>query len=374
MAGVSKGYTVRRYESRSPVFQVRFTYAGRRFAISTGATDSRQANEAAPKIFAEAISGLKQSLIDEAAAAKAGPPMGDAIAEWIVALPSLVKANTAHQYGIPSHHWLRFWSHLGAVDTASIAMWQSARLKEVARETVRKERIYLGSFLKWAVAARQIVKVPEFPPLGSAQGTRKIARRIREAIAPADVERLLAALPEWSTGTLRFRVRDFYRVLWETAWRPSTVVGLRAPEHYRPGLDHACITPDIEKSYNATRGEKFKAYKVPLSTLAREALDRCAPSHTTYTYAVGCAIVANSATKPRAIFGVHERDKYLRTAALVVLGREITEYDLKHSRITAWFSAGKDPVGISFLSGVALDTLIAHYTHPGERAARSLVE
>lgn len=345
MAGVPQGWRLR---FNRGIGHVRFTFAGKRFSISTGERARGAAREAAERIYAETVSrGGRRSL-------KTGAPastrkLAEVVDEWIAALEATHTARTAHEYHLVADKWIERWSTLGHVTVASIADYQRDRLREVVKETARKNSVSLRTFLAWCVEQGVIAEAPLVPVLPKrATGTRKIQRTPRPALTPAQVNKVIAKLPVWSSGERRnegqrYRVRDRARFAFETALRPATIARLSVPEHWKPGSKTLTITADVDKARWAR--------EVALTNKAITTLTR-------------------SAKGDGLIFGEHEMEDYLAAAGDEAIKRRVLPYDLKHARITELFRAGADPVGISQLTGVALDTLVKHYVHPGAEASR----
>src|SRR5262249_2514394 len=161
----------------------------------------------------------------------------------------------------------------------------------------------------------------QMPPKSST-GTRAKGRRVVETVQLSEQEaaRVIANLPELSEKAQQvtgkpWRVRDRFIVAWETALRPATIEGLRAPCDYRTGATTRAIRDEIDKA-------RF-GREVPLSRKARAALDRCTPD-------VG------------PIFSVvdsHTASDYLRAAAEKAKLPErkverLKSYDFRHGRLT----------------------------------------
>jgi integrase len=159
------------------------------------------------------------------------------------------------------------------------------------------------------------------------------------------------AMPEKSDRTGDW-VRPLFTVLWETGLRGATVLRLEAPLHYRKGARSLFVTREIDK-------EGFERH-VPLSPEARRALDRACPPD-------GGKLFTSGASSFR---------KYLTPAvkAAGLTDRNISTYDLKHSRISIGANSGAPLAGIAHLVGHKHVSTTAIYVQTGEAAAVRALE
>lgn len=347
MARVAEGW---RLVWRRGIAGVRFRIDGERQEVSTGTRDPVVAAQRASRIYAEAVSGRRRRVEPHAAR----NALEQCVAEWVESLDATVHESTAREYAIYARaHWLTRWATLGEITEASLGDYQRERLRAVTRTTLRKELSALRGLLRWCREAGYLRDVPSPPELPrQAMGRRTRPATKREPLTPDDVERLLRLLPEWSrpaktkVGRPRFRVRDYYRVLWETGLRPATVHRLRAPEHYVHGAEVLRLDAASDKA-------RF-ARELPLTPGARAALDRLSPrGH------VG------------PLCGGHDHRPWLAIAAKK-LGRPVTEYDLRHSRITHWVGSG-DLLGVQYLAGHKHLSTTARYAHASREAAQRVL-
>lgn len=347
MARKSEGLHIR---WRGGIAYARFTHNGVPFSESTGCRDPIAATAKAAEIYARETGSAPGRPL--AVAEPSTLELAPLTALWVADLEATHDKDTAYEYDLIASKWPQRWPTLGDVTTAAIADYQRDRLREVVRGTVKKNRSYLRVFLDWCAEKGHVERVPEFPALPKrATGTRKHVRPPRIARTPQQVARLLRALPEWSaiarrSDNQRYRVRDRAIFLFETALRPATIARLVRPEHWKPGSRLLHITAEIDKAR--------RARDVPLTPKALGALARCGGVD-------------------GLIFGVHELDDYLDAASKKAKLARVTTYDLKHSRITSWIRDGRDLAGISFLTGVDIDTLAAHYIHPDIEAAKRVL-
>jgi integrase len=99
------------------------------------------------------------------------------------------------------------------------------RLRKVQGTTVRKELGALRRFLKWCEARGFMPRAVVVPGVNSkALGTNFGKRRRQKAadLSPQEIERLLAALPEWSTSrkVKPFPIRARFLVQYDTGSGP----------------------------------------------------------------------------------------------------------------------------------------------------------
>lgn len=309
MARPAEGWKLK-WPHGSEVAHVRFTHLGIRYELSTGERDPERAAKEAATLYAETISGRRS----RKRVIVSGAKLDELIAQWIEDFEADHDKRTAREYFFVARaHWLPRWSKLEEITDASIADYTRAALRRVQRVSVRKELSALRGFLSWCVEKRLLVSLPAIaPPTARVTGVRATMRK-REPVplTPADVERILEALPERSRA---LPVRDYVTVLWETGLRPATVARLSSPEHYRPRARTLRIARELDKG-------RFDRV-LDLSARAIAALTRSA-SH-------------------GPIFGRIDCRVSLRDAAIAALGKKrgehVTVYDLRHARITAWLS------------------------------------
>jgi integrase len=199
------------------------------------------------------------------------------------------------------------------------------------------------------------IDVPSLPK--KAVGTNYKRRRRVAAIplSPAEVQKIIRALPEWSSSPSvpEHPIRARFIVAYETGLRPELLDKLSVPEHYRRGAKEINITPDLDKGRWARR--------VPLSSAARRALKRVCP-------------------KDGIIFGHHRYDTALRKAALAAMPKDperaklFTGTHLRSARITHWVDEGAPLTGVQFLVGHEHLETTAKYVRPSERAAMAVLK
>jgi integrase len=270
---------------------------------------------------------------------------------WIADLEATHDKRTAHEYELVATKWAERWKTLGEIATSAIGDYQRDRLREVSRETVRKNRVQLRSFLAWCFEQDLMDEVPAMPPLPKrALGTPTRTAVERIPISPGDVRKLIAKLPKLGTESKsheQFFVKDWANVAWQTGLRPITIAKLKTPEHFKKGDTSLRITADIDKARWART--------LPLTSIAIRALERCLPD------------------EPGLIFGWHDYREHLERAGKKALKRKVLPYDFRHSRITCWVEEGKDLLGIQWLVGHVDLSTTSRYAHASSQAARRVL-
>lgn len=313
-------------EHASGLLYVRFRHGGRRYDLSTGTRDPREAREVAAARYAEVVSGRS--------APRASGDLAAALAEWLAAYEADHAPGTARTVEMyATAHWLPFFQTAARLTPASLGDYARARLREVTRSTVRKEMSGLRRFLGWwAERGGPAVTVPGLPAHGFPGKRSKVARKEKARIlSQGEVAKLLANLP--LRNRRRAWVRPLFVVLWETGLRPSTVFKLEA-RHFNGRELH--ITKDIDKAH-ADR-------VLPLTKAAREAL-RCLPF-------------------PRVAL----RSALRYAAEKAGLG-PVSVYDLRHSRMTLWANSGAPLPGVQYLAGHRHLSTTARYVQAQRKAA-----
>ena len=331
---------------------VRFRVQGKRHEISTLQRDPVEAAKVAPKIYSDFISGrVKRSAVG--ALIHPGTQLDELCALWIADIKNEMGDGTDSTYETYARHWCKSMASIGDVNSSGIGAYQRARLGNVQKSTVVKERSAFRRFLEWCVEKEMIREVPELPKLGkkSVGVVHKQARKAPQIeLAPNESEAILAALPELSLRSKKgkhFPVRARFVIAYETGLRPETLDKLVGSDVTLAGLS-------IRKEVDKNRWGRV----LPLSARARAALR---------------SLGARRPDEP--LFGVHDYRTVFRKACIEALGAERgelpTPYDLKHARVTHLLDAGAPVTGIRFLTGtnVALD----HYVQSTRRAAEQAI-
>lgn len=348
MGRAAEGWTLVPPTGRRKVYRVRFRWAGVRQCPSTGCTDPGEAAREAARLYAEAVSG-RESLA----------PVSADLSESVALF--LAHYGTQHAAGTTETAEMYFTAHviphfrsLARFTAPTYADYIAKRMGQVCRSTVRKELSVVRQFVAWeGTQGNALAAVPELPKNGHPGRRSKNARKSKATIIrPADVKRILAAMPERSRRTGAW-VRPLFVVLWETGLRPITVLRLQAGEHYKRGALRLFISAAIDK-------ENFERW-VPLSPAARRALDRVYPE-------AGSGLLFDAA---------EDSVRFSLEAALRKAGlseRRIGVYDFKHSRISLDANSGLPLAGIAHMVGHTNIATTALYVTTGEDAARSVLK
>jgi integrase len=338
-------------ERDTGIFHVRFTHKRRRYDVSTRTRDSVEATTTAERIYADVISGQ----VRKSASGQLAHPMMDIdelVAKWLANIAVELHGDTDDTYMTYGRHWKKHFNVLGGVTSSGIGDYQRDRLAVVQKSTVVKERSALLRFLTWLDEKGYIASVPLFPKIGKkVRGTKwKDAKRRsvpKLALDQSNVDMFLAAL-DMRSKKHGFLVRPRFVFAYATALRPGLIDNLTWDE----------VLPDgrlfIPGRFDKNGLERY----VPLSPRAQDALKDAGPP------------VAG-----RLIFGSHDYREHVAKAKAKLpahLAREFTPYGLKHARVTSWFRAGKNSLGIQHLTGTkyALD----RYAIASEDAAADIVK
>lgn len=314
---------------------VRFRHEGRRYDRSTGTGDPVTAAREAARIYAETVSGR---------VVRRSGRLDEMFADWLAEYEKAhAKGTAATVTGYVRAALLPFFEEPGRITKESALDYARARLTQATRSTVRKELSALRQFVSWAGLD---VEIPGLPRHGHPGKRSPNARKRRATVlTPDQVERLLRALPERGERH-KAHVRAFFRVLWETALRESTVFALEAPLHYRKGAKRLFVTREIDKAFD----ERHLA----LTPAARKALDLVVPE-------VG------------RLFTPFDLRGPLRAACIAAKLPRISPYDLRHSRITSWANSGAPLTGVMHLAGHASLATTARYVVSDELAADAVL-
>jgi integrase len=352
MARTAEGWAlVRSGRPENKIWFVRFTHRGYRVKRSTGEAEIGRAKEAAARIYADVLCGRQDETGTRSSASV--EPLDVLFAHWLVCLESALDETTVDQYGMYARRFITFFRTLDRISKSSAADYARARLREVRRKTVLKELSALRGFLAWCVEKGLLRGLPLIvSPTRNSVGRPDPRGRFKGDhvdLCEAEIEAVIAALPQRSRRG--HAARAFFRVLWETGLRPSTVAALRAPEDYRKGNSFLMIRDEIDKN-------RF-GRKLPLSPAAREALDQVCPD-------VGL------------LFGAHRLRETLRAAARRAnladdKAERVTNYDFRHARLTFMASTTPDLAGIAYLAGHRHVSTTALYVHGRLKAAENVL-
>jgi integrase len=294
-------------DKRNGIYLCRFWHEGEDFTLSTRTRDRKEAQVVAAQLYAEAISGRRR--VD-------APMRGDlapVFSEWLAAIEGTTSAGDFEQcLGAVQRQLLRHFPRIEHLTPASCEDLYRARLRAVARETVRKERGVLSRFVKWATTpGRNYIPPMEVPPLSKkARGAPKLKGRSYTEVSRAETLAILDTLPERSERR-EHPVKAFCTLAAELGLRRELIDKLTVPEHYTVGGSELRITAEIDKEANPRTLE--------LTPRARWALESVAPEQ-------------------GVIFSGFSYFKTFRKAAASIIGEERAAYltlrDLRHATIT----------------------------------------
>jgi site-specific recombinase XerD len=359
MGRPAQGWKLYRKPGRR-VYNVKFTFAGRAYELSTKHEDEALAKRKAAELYAAVVSGTHGGGRTKGSSSR---PLSTVTSAWVDSLVVELDVETIDSYvRYCDVHFEPFFKTVEAITNAKVGDYVRDRLKKVLAVTVKKE---LGALLKLAEFAGVNVMRPTIGK--KTVGTRHAkGKRYRVALSPDEVTALLAALPErktrWarSAGASKQRtegqpdagwpVRARYVVAYETTLRPETLDCLSVPEHYTKGATHLSIADEIDKA-------RF-GRELPLTATARAALDAIAP-------------------EKGLIFGRFTNRKLLRKAAAAagidaVRASRITVYDIRRARLTHLADAGK-LTAAQWLAGHKRISTTAIYAQGSLRAAEEAV-
>jgi integrase len=332
---------------RGRIYRVRFTYKTKRYEITTCESVAGKAELVAAQIYSDVVAG-RVTVTDAGNLVHPTTTLADLCSDWIIAIEPELGRKTGTTYTVYAKHWCEFFETIGRVTTGNISNYGRKRLGSVTRATVSKELSAFRRFLLWAFDEGMLREVPEVRmPSKKALGVKHAqGRKAPTHLSPEQVEAILAALPVKgrARGGKELLIRDYFTFCYETALRPDGTLDHLEERDFTPAGLH--IRPELDKN----RWERT----VPLSERAATILGRIAKGEPT-----------------RPFFGDRDRRDAWRKAAIKALGPELGKkanpYDLKHARVTAWFSAGKDPMGVRFLTGT--NEAIDKYALPSRLAA-----
>ena len=345
-------------DPRTGIFRIRFTSAGKRWKLSTGRRDPGEAEVEAARLFSAVVSG--ERLAGKVLPTPAGIPLDEVAAKWLAEIESSVDPRTFKLYRdtYVGAHFAPFFGTMDKLTTVGCEAYTAKRLGEVSRATVKKEICALRRLCKWAAKRSYLAAMPEIETPGPrVVGTPVANSRKRQFLifTPSEVAEIIANLPERAVGPRipeGFCVKERVKFLWETALRPATVGKLRAPEDYVKGREFLTIRYEADKNRWGR--------ELPLSRAARYALDTVCPAE-------------------GLIFGDHDCSGPLRKAAVAAgidsqRAARISEYDLRHSRLTHLGQHTDNLSGLMFLAGHKQPATTARYLRPQQEAAQEVLD
>ena len=357
MARTSKGWSLER-DPRTGILKVRFTFGGTRHHLSTGARDSREAEVEAARIYAAVVTG--QWAAGKVLPTTATRPLDEVASLWLAEIEPSIDPRTfkLYQDTYVGTHFESFFGSMDKITSVGCEGYIAKRLREVSRETVKKEICALRRFCKWATKRGHLAAMPDIETPGpKVVGTPVGGSRKRQYLifTAAEVEGIIAKLPERTTAPrcpAGFWVKRRIQVLWETGLRPATIAKIEAPGDYAKGRAELTIRAEADKNRWGR--------EMPLSDGARAALDAACPVK-------------------GLIFGSHDCRLALRKAAVEAgidnhRASKISEYDLRHSRLTDLGQHTDNLSGLMFLAGHKQPATTARYLRPQQDAAREVLE
>lgn len=356
MARKRQGWRIRQ-QSPGGIYTVRFTCDGRVVERSTGTSDAERAAREAARIYAHAIAHERPRPVQRIRAGAVD--FAEVIAAWLVSLTTTHDPGTIGTWTLYARtHWLPFFEALHNVTSIQSGLYMRERLGKVRATTVRKELTALRSFVAFAEEHGWLPKgvtVPSVPKRTTGTAHHQRRRSAAIELSPAEVDAILAALPEWSKSRKvdPFPIRARFIVAYETGLRPELLDELRAPLHYRRRQPHLRITPELDKGRWAR--------DVPLSERARKALDAVCP-------------------REGLIFGRHDYREHIRRAAAQAMPTDPGRAErfcgahLRSARVTHLLEQPDANLpGVQYLVGHKSTATTARYVRPSARAARAVL-
>lgn len=330
-------------DPRTGNYTVRFTLPdGSRPHRSTGTSDRGEAQKAAARIYAEALSGRRRPVASSA-------PLEELCAAWLVAHAAGRSGETIKTYELYCEaQFIPFFCSLSGFTEPSCADYGRHRLRQVAASTVRKEVSALRSLVEWLHEQGYLpepVRVPGIPKRAIGKPDEK-RRKVRVELTHAQAEALIKALP--TKGREGRPVRDLVTILVETGIRRATLWRLETPKHYHRGARELVITGDIDKARDGR--------PLPLTEKARKALDRICPDEPGPI--CGRVSLRHQIAEASKRIGLPEH-----------LAGRVSYHDLRHAFISDLAARGASIAAIQYLAGHGNAATSARYIHPAKSAA-----
>src|SRR6185369_15804505 len=242
-------------QNKDGIWCVRFRIDKRQHELSTGIKaepptakrPSAAAEAEGRRLYAEALSGRRtrrQSSV--ASAVTDAQQLTELVADWAGQLA--VREVTRAQYEMYSVLWCGAWATSADLSDAAIATYVTSRLREVLRKSVLNAASALRNFCRWLHETNVTPTRLVVPTVSKSLGGRKYhtRRRVRAPeLSPAEIERLLAALPLKSRWGHAVRAR--FVLMFDTTLRPTTLDKLSVPENWAPGEVVLRVRDDDDK-------------------------------------------------------------------------------------------------------------------------------
>jgi integrase len=228
-------------------------------------------------------------------------------------------------------HFADRWQRIEDITGPELERYAAERLRTVSRlgkptspVTVHKELVTISRFLRWAKRNGLAAEIPAF------DRPRAISNYQPPDYTPAQVKRLLAALPDRATHSKRMPVREFFTVQWAQAFRPDVELG---------SLRWADV--NLRKHEITIRQSNDKAREGRTVGVATEA------------HRVLSAMARGATPLPDAlVFGRHNYRASLLKAAKALGLPDLTRHTLRHARLTELGHSPGTAVGsLKFFAG-----------------------
>lgn len=323
------------------------TWKKQLYREALGTRDKREAAEAAPRTYAEIISGRRVKVAKRKWKAV---DLADCFDLWLESKRSSVHHRTLETIESYARRFIDYFETLDGITEASASSYGLDRLGQTLRTTVLREIAYLRQFLDYCKLHGFIATVPvvaKLPP--KARGHRSGKHRAKPVhITREEALMILAKLPVESKTIdgRKWPIRDRFAFAWEMTFRPETMARLSVPENWRPGMHHVELAELDDKA-------RF-AREVDLTAKAFAILRRVAPAR-------------------GPIFGRHNFSKALKAAAIAVLGpergRQFAPYDFRHGRAKDILDRAPEKLrGVSYVLGHKRVSTTDKYLAPDRKA------
>lgn len=323
----------------------RYSVAGRRVEENLGLPATRPAREAQAEAEARrARAVLAAGVVERPAAGGAERDLEHLIFRYLDHARSLgrdLKYAVHHELHLKAHflrcdeegHATR-WRTLDDITTPAIHAYTAERIAAgISTVTVHKELVTLSRFLLWAKREGLIEAVPDFERPRASSSYQPIA------LAPADVKRLIAALPE--------RLRPWARFTWLMALRATESRSIEWRD-----VDWAARTLTIRAEID----KAGRTWVLPLDD-ARLVLARLPRG-----------------TGRAPIFRVTRDDREALTAAAERLGLgHVTPHHLRHSRLTELGHSTRDVASLQYFARHTSLQTTDGYVHGRTAAAAEML-
>jgi integrase len=322
---------VYRDEAHGEVWQYSFTVAGRRYRGSTGERDREKAQAVAERLWLDAHRGRPPERKPRARDRHAVP--SDLESLFALFIDSLTKSR-GYVVKMESHYRAHFadrWASIEEITGPEIERYAADRLRTITRlgkptspVTVHKELVTLSRFLRWAKRNGLAEEIPAF------DRPEPISNYQPPDYTPAQVRKLLAALPDRQAHPKRMPVREFFTVQWAQAFRPDVELGsLRWGDVNLRKREITIRQANDKAREGRTVGLAPEAYRV-LSAMAK-----------------GLALIPDA-----LVFGRHNYRASLLKAAKALGLPALTRHSLRHFRLTQLgHSPGTAVASLKFFAG-----------------------